>query len=321
LRSPNRFLAAAYEANAVVARAQNRIEDARGFYGKALAIDATGKGRGPVDQSITLTLLANLEFADGDYVAAQQQAQAIVDLAKRDYGDIKANLAPALRLVAFAAARSGDLDGAARLINEPLDAEVSSADPMRAALAHYARGRVATLRLDFARAQSELDLADVPLMQSPVWADRLTIARIELAVRDGRNDYALNTAEALLQAQTQRLGGKHIALTDTYFWLAVAEARAGANAPALAHMSQACDLNTELRAAHPQRLRAEAYRVLLTPGATNAERATALQALETKLLNDKNKKLPLIESLRTTRQRLAELGDAPLSTTDFPILN
>ncbi len=321
LRSPNRFLAAAYEANAVVARAQNRIDDARGLYAKALAIDATGKGRGPVDQSITLTLLANLEFADGDYLAAQQQAQAIVDLAKRDYGDIKANLAPALRLVAFAAARSGDLDGAARLINEPLDAEVSSTDPMRAALAHYARGRVATLRSDFARAQSELDLADVTLMQSPVWADRLTIARIELAVRDGRNDYALDTAESLREVQTQRLGGKHIAMGDTYFWLAVAKARAGANAPALAHMSQACDLNTELRAAHPQRLRAEAYRVLLTPGATNAEKATALQALETKLLNDKNKKLPLIESLRTTRQRLAELGDAPLSATDFPILN
>lgn len=41
------------------------------------------------------------------------------------------SLAPALRLVGFAAARTGDLNAATQLSAEPLDAEKASRDPMR----------------------------------------------------------------------------------------------------------------------------------------------------------------------------------------------
>ena len=321
LPNPNRFLAAAYEANAVVAIEQKRIMDARAHFAKALAIDATGKGRGAVDQAITLTLLANTEFADGDYEAAQQQAQAIVDLAKRNFGDVKANLAPALRLVAFAAARAGDLSGATRLSAESLDAEIASLAPMRAGLAHYARGRIATLRSDFAQAESELNLAANALNQSPIWADRLTIARIELAMRSGNAADALSKAEALQQSQATRLGAKHVTMADTYQWLAVAEVRAGNPAAALTHITQACEIFAELRATHPQRLRVEAYRVLLSPDMPNAAKTTALQDMERTLMREKNKRLPLIQSLRSAQQQLASLGHKDLPANTFPIFD
>ncbi len=321
LVSPNRFLAAAYEANAVVAADQRRIDDARKYFAKAITIDETGRGRGPVDRCLTLNFLAQLEFADGDYEAALRQSLAIIALIKNNFGDIKSNLAEAVRTAAFSAARAGDFVTAQRLVAEPLDAEVASKHPMRAALAHYSRGRVAAQIEDFARAHQELDLAKPALGASAIWSSRLQILFSELALREGQPAEALNLAEAVRQSQAAKYGAKHNNMTNTYLWLALSEARAGKTDVARTHMAQSCELLSELRVAHPVRIRCEAYQVLLSSGKSGSEKATALRALQTLLGQSSNKRLLLIPALRAATEQIALIPNGTLPAALFPILD
>ena len=328
LSNPSRFLAAAYEISALVARDQRRIPEARELLGKAIAIDATGQGRGPIDQVITRTFLANVEMNDGEYLAAHQQSLAIIELARANFGDLQANLAPALRLAAFSAARAGDLPTAHKLVATPMDAEVASKDAVRAGLAHYARARIATLQGEYERAHAELAAAASGLKQSGTWASRLSVATIELALREGATDAALTMADALRQAQSARLGATHPSMDEIYVWLAVAQARnagtLGSQSPrwdaARQHIEQACALYAPLREAHPSRVRCEAYRTLLSATLTVAAKRNALQSLESMLLRGNNPKLPIIQSLRDA-QTFVSTAEIPSANAPlFPIL-
>ncbi len=321
LASPNRFLAAAYEANAVVASDQRRLDDARKFFAKAIAIDETGHGRGPVDRCLTLNFLAQLEFSDGDYEAALRQSLAIIDLIKNNFGDIKSNLAEAVRTAAFSAARAGNFDAALRLVAEPLDAEVASKHPMRAALAHYSRARIAVQVEDFTRAHAELALAKPVLSTNPIWSSRLQMLLSELSLREDRPMDALNLAETVRQSQTAKYGARHNNMTNTYLWLALAEARAGKTDAARVHMAQSCELLSELRAAHPVRIRCEAYQVLLSSGKSGMEKAAALRDLQTLLSQSSNKKLLLIPALQAAAEQIALVQKGMLPAAVFPILD
>ena len=321
LKSPNRFLAAAHDTNAVVASAEHRIVDAREHFSKALAIDATGSGRGPVDQSLTLTLLAAMEFEDGNYVAALRQYLAVIELARTSLGDVNINLSPALRNAVFAAARAGDITMAKRLSEQPLDAEIASGHPMRIAHAHRARGRVAMLEGDFARARSSFDLAEPTFAPNPTLAAQMAQQNAELALRLDNAERAVSELEPILVAQEKRYGTKHVALRDTLLWLGVSYARLGAVDKARDYIERACELFGALRESHPLRLRCDVYRVMLSGDQPITQGLAKLEAIGIAARNNDAIKLPLFSSLTLASTWLERRPDGAIAFQTIPVLD
>ena len=324
LSSPNRFFAITYEVNALVATDQRRVEDARSYFKKALDIDATGQGRGPIDQFLSRNYLAQLEFVDGRYGAALEQSMLGIELAKKNFGGMNISLVEAIRTAAFAAAQHGDIATAERLAAAPLDAEVATGQTLRAGVAHFTRARVALHAGDVPRARVELTAAQSRVAGSAVWEPRVTLARSMLELRANNAQGAFEIATALLQSQVAKRGASHPELSATYQWLALTEYRTGRHEAARAHLQLALNGYSALRAAHPLRIRCAAYAVLMNPDLASAAKSEELLRLERVLAmdaGDAGEASPLAISLRRSKDSLATLKNNVWPNAAFPILD
>ena len=302
LPDPHPMLASAYHAVAVVAQDQGRFADARAAFARALAIDSTGRGRGNVDQAGTLVNLANVEYDSGNYLAAKDTAVRLIEFADREMGESAINMAAAHRLAVFAAERAGQLDEAQRLADKYLDRDMVAPQPTRAGAAHMALGRVAMSRGDLAGADKFLSRAEELLTGNTLWVGRVAALRAELELRNERPQRAIALLSSIRNQQMAAFGADSPELAATDEWLGVSLARTGNRSMADASMTNSCRLRARVRSEeHPQRVRCEAYRVLISDTSDLATRLESLRALEKKLTTGRRDQIPLVESLRIAR--------------------
>ena len=320
LPDPHPMLAAAHHAVAVVARDQGRFPAARAAFAQALAIDATGLGRGHVDQAGTLVGLANLEYDSGNYLAAKDTAIRLIEFSEQQMGDSAINMAAAHRLAVLSAERAGEFDEAQRLADKYLADDLSAPQPTRAGAAHMALGRVAMSREDLVSAERALNRADELLSKNTLWAGRAAALRAELALRQGSPQNAIALLTSIRERQLSAFGADSPELAATDEWLGVSLARNGDLVSALLRMTNSCRLRARVRAAeHPQRIRCEAYLVLLASATSPTARRTAIEAFEQRLVDGRKDRTPLIASLRAASAAVS--ADDEFKNSTFPILN
>ena len=318
---PEKYLASVFATSAAIARDEERIDDARTQFAKALEIDVSGKGRGPLEQTLTRTMLAQLDYDAGSYLSAAEQALKVVNLASDTLGDISSNLSPARRIVVLAYERAGDIELAQRYAQSLVDVELSSRDVMRIATAQLVLGRVAMTAGSLPEAGSYLNSARSSFAENLVWLARIEALSAELSLRNGNPEAALATLTPILEKQLARHAGPHVEVARTREWLSVAEARLGRWTDAQTRMSLAAKTLGEVRKAnHPTRVRCESYLVLLDPSRSLAERAVQLKALATHLAAGRQDQLPLVKSLQSIAARLDAGFDPIASPSLFPIL-
>ena len=320
LPDPHPVLASAYHAVAVVAQDQGRFADARAAFARALAIDATGRGRGNVDQAGTLVNLANVEYDSGDYLAAKETAVRLIEFAEREMGESAINMAAAHRLAVFAAERSGQFDEAQRLADKYLASDLVAPQPARAGAAHMALGRVAMSRGDLVGAEKVLMRAEELLKSNTLWAGRAAALRAELELRKEQPQSAIALLSSIRERQLVAFGPDSPELAATDEWLGVSLARSGSRLLAETSMTNSCRLRARVRSAeHPQRIRCEAYLILLSATSDVATQLESLRALERTLTAGRRDQIPLVESLRIARTNI-ESKNAP-GSSPFLILN
>ena len=322
MKAPNQYFAAAHLAVATVARDQGRFNEARAAFAKTNAIDGTGLGRGKLDQALTMTDVANMEYDAGDYAGAAEAALRVIDFAARELGDVQVNLSAARRTAVFATERGGDFDGAQRLVTQLLPQEIAATDAVRSGAAHMARGRVAMSLGDWVTAADSFGIATELFKDRLVWAGRLAALRAELLLRQGNTEAARDLLVDIGAKQLKQFGSESPEIAATAEWLGVSYARLGNTAEARAQLTNSCRLRAKIRAPeHPQRVRCESYLLLLDDTINAPQRSTALHAMEQKLTLGRRDKTPLIASLQAARATQDSAGVRPTHSNNFPILN
>ncbi len=322
LPNPHPILAAAYMLDAMVARDQGKFDDARKSFAKTVAIDATGRGRGKLDQALTLTTMAQMEFDAGDYLAAQGGAVAVLDFARAHLGNVEFNLAPARRIAVFSAQRAGNVTLARQYADEFLAPEINSGQPMRVGLAHMARAGVELAAGNLDDAEDELTLAEQFVAKNPLALSRVQVFQAELLIRQGEFEQARETLAPLLAAHRAKYGDENVELASTLEWLGVAEAKLNERVAARAHFVHSCKLRTATRAPnHPLRVRCDAYLALTDTTLSVTQKAAALTALESTLAAGRKDNIALLPSLRAANQWLLSQQQTRLDPQSFPILN
>ena len=321
LPDPSRALSIAYVTAAVIARDAGQIDDARAKFAKSLDIDATRSGRSPLDTFATRTMLAQLEHNAGNYGEAVKQATQAIGDASAEFGAIQGNLAPARRIAVFAADRAGDVTKAKALASELLAPELASGDPFRIATAHLAAGRVHMSANEFRSAESAFFSAAPDLEKRKVWRVRLNTFRTELALLQDQTATGLALIRDTLDFQSREFSAGHPEFANTYEWLAVALARANRLQDARAAIEESCRIRAQTQAVnHPQRVRCEAYRVLLDSGSTPKAKTENLRELLVQVSLGRSDRMMLVSSMHEV---IAQLEAPTLPETinqPFPIL-
>ncbi len=321
LPNPSKYLSIAYATSAAIARDAGEINEARDGFGKSIAMDLTGSGRGLLDSVSSYTMLAQLEHDAGNYLEAAKQAVAAIRAIEQSFGDVNINLAAARRIAVLAAERSGDLPLAQRYVNEFLAPELASDQPMRVATANMVAGRVLMSAGDFAQAAQSFDAATRVLDSHKLWRVRVNALRTELAIRQGQFSDAHQLIAETLKRQQVEFSVDHPELAVTFEWLAVAEARLSQYDASSENIAKSCNIRSNTRAAnHPQRIRCEAYRTLLNRTATPMTKARDLRALLRSVATGRDDHITLIAAMQSEIRRLeTESGATP--TMQFPILD
>ena len=322
LPNPHPILAAAYMLDAMVARDQGKFDDARKSFAKTVAIDASARGRSKVDQALTMTTMAQMEFDAGDYLAAQREAVNVLAFAKTHLGNVEFNLAAARRIAVFATQRAGNLTLARQYADEFLAPELTSGQEMRVGIAYMARAGVDIAAGNLDDADDALTLAEQYVAKNPLALGRLQVSQAELLLRQGEVDEAKAMLEPLLAAQRMKYGDENVELAATLEWLGVARARAGDTAHAREHFVHSCKLRAATRAPnHPLRVRCEGYLVLSDASVNFTQKSAALRALESSLAAGRNDNIALLPSLRGAQQWFATHRRDQIDSAQFPILN
>jgi tetratricopeptide (TPR) repeat protein len=287
-----------------------------------MAIDATGKGRGKLDQALTMTDIANMEYDAGDYATAKEAALRVIDFAARELGDVQENLSSARRLAVFAAERGGEFDEAQRLVNQLLPKELVAPQPIRAGAAHMARGRAAMSLGDWVTAAESFSIATERLKDNTAWTGRVAALSAELHLRSNETAASIELLTRIIAKQSKAFGVDSPELAATTEWLGVSYARLGDVASAREHLANSCRLRAKIRAPeHPQRVRCESYLLMLDATINDTPRGAALYAMEQKLLAGRRDRTPLIASLRAAQAERDGTANGVTVGKNFLILN
>ncbi len=322
LPNPHPKLAAAYEQNAMSNARLGHFDAAREGYRKAMAVDATGRGRGPLEQSMTRANLANMEYVAGNYRAAQREALAAIDFSQAHFGDTGANLAPLRLRAVISSIDAGDLNEAAHWFDKLLSQDLASGDIRRTGPAYYAQGMVAMSRGDLSAAAQAFALAKPGLDIDPRWHRRLLAETAALKLRMGRADDAGRSLAPLLAEMRAEAatGSDEFALVARV--AAVAAARQGHTEAAQSLVAEAClSIRARFAPDHPNRIRCDAYETMLSKRLGREERVRALQQLWEKLTAGRDDRMALARSLHLAKSWASQydgLADRPHS---FPLLD
>ena len=321
LPDPSRVLSVAYATAAVISRDAGQLDDARAQFAKSLAIDATRAGRSPLDTFSTRTMLAQLEHNAGNYREAVKQATQAISDATSEFGAIQGNLAPARRIAVFAAERAGDIANAQTLASELLAPELTSGESFRAATAQLAMGRVHMSANEFRLADAAFLAAAQELKKHRHWRVRLNTFRAELALLQGQTATALALISNTLDFQNREFSAGHPEFATTYEWLAVASARANHLQDARMAIEESCRIRAQSQTVnHPQRVRCEAYRVLLNPATPIRGKTERLRALLADTSRDRTDQMLLLSSLRNAISQIDAQTQINATIQPFPIL-
>ncbi len=319
LPNPSAKLAFVYDIAANVESDRGQFSQARLLFDKAIAIDQTGAGRGRVDQAGTLTNLANLEYHSGDYLAARARAYAVLKLSGETLGELGGNLSAIRRTAVFASERAGDIATAQRDAKTLLAPELASRDPMRVATAQLALARIAITQGNFDDADDYLEQSEPALSAHTTWKARHAVMLAELLLRQGEAQDARDTLQSFFDAHHAELDASSNELANLKEWLAVAQARLGLSELARSSISASCAIRTATRAdSHPQRIRCEAYQVMLDSTAQPHAQAALIKALSENLTLGRKDRMALVAAMVLAQSYV--LSEAK-KAEQFPLLD
>jgi eukaryotic-like serine/threonine-protein kinase len=322
LPNPHPDLALAYVQQAVAASGLGEFDSALEAYKKAIAIDASGKGRGKVAQLITRANLANTEYLAGNYTAAKREALAALDFARTNLGDAQHNLT-ALRLRAvLGSERAGELDEAAALANELLAPELASGVAYRIGVAEMVKGQVASSRGEYARAAQAFSAAETGVQADPIWRRSLASQVATLKLRLGQASAAYEFVAPLLaeiRAETGTSSSEYSKLAEPG---GVGLARDGKFEQARALFGEACAWRrATLKATHPNRVRCETYIVLTSEGLSADDMKLALGRQLKLLTTGRADRIALADSIETAMLWVGNPKAFETQYRSFPLLN
>ena len=327
LPNPSPKLAGTLEILALVQTRLGQIAPARAHYLRAINIDETGKGRGRVDQINARFQLARLEYAAGNYVVARQQIYWILDHAKSNLGEVGSNLSAVRSTAVYASERAGELSVARQDVQTLLEPEFNSGVPSRVATALVAKARVEISSGQHDAAERDLSQAGAILQDSVYWRAVLTVLLAENALRQGDASTALARLKPFYDTDMSRLSALSNEAGNVNEGLGVAYARVGQFDVAREHIAQSCRNRVATRAPnHPQRVRCEAYQVLLSPQLAAHEKALALGELETRVAVGRADQIALLSSLRAAKATASQSTDRKdggflFAHLNFPLLD
>jgi serine/threonine protein kinase len=321
IASPNPVLALAHQTVGVVARVRGDHAAARKAFHIAQAIDATGQGRGPVDQINLLLVWASTEFEAAAYPAAYDLALKAIHLAEAQLGDVGENLTAARTLAVAALERQGKFAAALNQFEVLMAADRDSSDTFRSAKARYVQGYLELAAGHMDAAKRALDKAEPGLRTDPYWSATLHSKRAHWWLMQTQPSPRLAAQNAVNEAQTAQDSFASSGInqgreyTATLQRLAVALVRTGQLGQARLLMDKGCAWPRKgLSAEHPDRIRCQVYLAMLGP-----EMATT----ELRALRDAVGKHPLSPMPLRSALALAEQW-ANRQTRDwsqFPYLN
>jgi hypothetical protein len=180
--------------------------------------------------------------------------------------------------------------------------------------------RVAMSLGNLTAANAALIRADELLRANTLWAGRAGALRGELALRFGDPHAAAKLLGEIRARQVAAFGADSAELAATDEWLGVSYARMAAASEASTHFANSCRLRAIVRPHdHPQRIRCDAYRILVDPQYSSSAKAAEIGRLETLLTTGRGDRTPLIASLQ--KARAAANAGIAVTAENFPILN
>jgi eukaryotic-like serine/threonine-protein kinase len=322
LPNPSPKLAGTLHIISLVNSGLGRLDEARAQLHEAVAIDRTGKGRSRVDEIDATYQLARIEYLAGNYLEARKQSYAILDYSTSTFGDIGGNLAPARRTAVFASERAGDLASAERDLRELLLPEFSAKEPSRVGSARFAQARIEVSRKLHSDAQKTIDSAR-PLFESDLfWRVRLEILNAENLLLQGGSNAIVETLNPIVEKDKTSLGVLSNEVASIYELLAIANARLGGMELAQNQIGKSCKIRSETRVVnHPQRVRCDAYAVMLSSTLTPNEKAVALNQFALAVGRNRNDNIALVPSLYAAKNLYAQATQDSASKSQFPILD
>ena len=183
------------------------------------------------------------------------------------------------------------------------------------------KGIVALSQRDLDGAKKALSAAEPGLLPNVVWGPRLMTQQgaLQLSLGDASLAYALlASARDRIRA---RIGTDTNDFSRASERAGVALVRLDRHPEARAVFEQACHWRSKTFAAdHPDRVRCESYRILVSAPSTMAEKQRAIEQQLSLLLASRDDQMALVDSLR---QAIVWLNEPPSvdSAARFPTLN
>jgi serine/threonine protein kinase len=315
-------LAFAYQLQGMTANLMGRSDAARQALKKSIAIDATGFGRGPVLQLNTRSSLADVEYSAGQYAESARQALAALEFARNNLGDLGDGLSMLRLRAVMATERTGDIEGAEALVSKLLVSDLNSGDAFRAGRVAFVKGIVATSRGDLAAAAQLFASAKTGLQVNLNWTNSLTVQQATLQLLSKNSEAALALLQPLAEKARTSSGKKTVPVIRAIERSGVALARLGQLDAARVAFNTACqEWRNTLIAGHPDRMRCEAYLVIIDEGLSRSQKAQKLQVQMAELIQTHGARLALVSSLGAAAR---ELESAPMKSDQpgfFPLLN
>ncbi len=271
----------AHEAVAVSAKKQGRFDEARLHFEASAGVDASGLGRGQVDQINMLTGWAQMEYDAGYYQQAHAISANAIAKARQNLGDTGDLLTSPRLFALFSLVRLGQFDAAQHTMRTEFAADLAAIDDFQRGRAQFSQAWAAVAQRSFQRAKAPLAASRTALQNTPNWHARWLVLSANLALR--QNTSTANTLRAKKWA-TQALALQNKwGLTQSRDYaqagqaLAVASHRLG-EPNALATLQSGCEwVEKTFDANHPDRLRCTAQAAVLGAGGANAA-ALAMQS-------------------------------------------
>jgi len=322
LTSPDPELSRAYVQRAATAIRLGDLDTARAMHRKAAAVDATGRGLGKLEQLNGRVQLANAEYLAGNYREARREALAALDFARAELGDTGINLTALRFRAAMAAVQAGDLDDATQAVEQLAATTRQSADPFQGGMTHLAQGVVAMARGQLDMAAQDFALAAPGLAPDPRWRRSGAAWQGTLLLKQGRAGAAYELLAPVLAEIRAEGDSANEELPKVAEPVAVILARRGQIDAARSLLAEACQWRrASLTPQHPNRVRCEAYAILMDAQRSPTERALALQRQAHGLTEGRDDRLALATSLQFAQTWAGRHDLKAGQAQDFPLLD
>jgi serine/threonine protein kinase len=322
LPDPHPRLSYAYAQRAATAAHLSDFDTARVMHQKAMAVDATGQGRGQVDRLMSRATLARIEHLAGNYVLAKEAALSGLEFARLNLGQMEGTLTPFRTRAVLASVAAGQLDEAAELARRLLPTDLNSDDKFRVGRAHFAAGAVAMARGELVAAAQSFTAAEPGLASQVWWQRQLVLEQATLMLRSGQLEAAYSLFAPLVDRLRTEVGNSAEEFGFAAQRTAVILARRGDRQKAQRLMQEGCAWSTsKLKPSHPNHVRCAVYLLLLDGDTLPAERQRAIASQLKRLDAETSNPLALTASVRISLAWAGKAGPSSDLDVRFPLLD